>query len=541
LVKDFIYQGLMEEDVAVPSMVVLRPKLAERVAVDFEEKKVRVTLRKNARFSDGSELTADDVLYSWELYRTRYKSAATFEWTFGSNVRIRRLSRYMVQIHFVSLNPGLFREAAFRFLGDLRIVKTPGAPVPHRSSIQLPDFYLGTGPYQVIRASRDHVLYDRNSSYWDPQSVTGKGLYNADSIDCLYFRDEQSLRLEMLRNEVTYYRESNNGFLDYMNYEAQRKGFNVHQQKVSSDIDAKLLVVWFNTLKGHVDSLALRQAINLAWDGARVNNSLRDGLVASSSPASESPYHPRGLPSDQAAELIRKSGDARAEDALKGFDSFGYELASSLRGRDRLKLAMELLKADGYSVQSSYGELVLMKAGVPVELKVIYYVDHFSLNAAKRVQMLASVVKKLGIRMTIRQVPDIATLLYTQKENAYDMSVGWIELTRATDPLNVKFLGDRLLSNSATGQNVSRLKSPLVDMSLNGLQGLLPGDPQYKLYAELFLRGLSAHMPFIIIGEPAESTLYSVKDVCLVNTVMQADLRTEDRTVKSAYFGCAGR
>ena len=140
-------------------------------------------LDERARFHDGSQVTADDVLFSWRTLRDRgrphhrsyYSAVATAEsvapgrvrFTFGPNANAE-----MPMI--IGLMP-ILSEADFV---DKKFDDTTLEPL------------LGSGPYRVTEVEAGRAIdYQRVTDYWGRDLPVNRGRHNFDQLSFTYYRD----------------------------------------------------------------------------------------------------------------------------------------------------------------------------------------------------------------------------------------------------------------------------------------------------------------------------------------------------------------
>ena len=135
------------------------------VADDFTS--ITWTLRDGLRWSDGSPMTADDVVFTWR-YCTHEETGCTASSAFAGISSVRALDNRTVQITFDS--PKLYPYTAFVGTGTPVISKaqfegcigTAAATCDAQNTAP-----LGTGPYRItdFRAD-DYAIYGRNPHYY---------------------------------------------------------------------------------------------------------------------------------------------------------------------------------------------------------------------------------------------------------------------------------------------------------------------------------------------------------------------------------------
>jgi peptide/nickel transport system substrate-binding protein len=172
----------------------LLPNLAEKWESP-DPKTYLYTLRKGVKFSDGTPMTADDVVFS--LNRTRdAKTASPLSWMFGSVADIVKVDDATVKVT-LSQPDAQWKYAMATTAGHVISRKYHDA---HEASFGKPDGgLLGTGPF-VLKSWKagSEIVLERNKSYWDAA--------NGPSIDKVTFKivEEDQTRVTGLKTgEVT--------------------------------------------------------------------------------------------------------------------------------------------------------------------------------------------------------------------------------------------------------------------------------------------------------------------------------------------------
>ncbi|MGL4592418.1 MAG: ABC transporter substrate-binding protein, partial [Aestuariivirga sp.] len=174
--------------------------VAESADVEDDGKSVTFRLRPEARFADGSALTAEDVCDSFRLLSTQ------------GHERIRITIRDVEGCEV--LGP---LELRYRFKGDktrdlpLTVAQLPifskayYAQVDFTTSTLEPP--LGSGPYTVKDYKPgQHVAYARRPDYWAKDLPVNRGRWNFDEIRFEYFR-ERAAGFEALKSGILDLRE----------------------------------------------------------------------------------------------------------------------------------------------------------------------------------------------------------------------------------------------------------------------------------------------------------------------------------------------
>ena len=198
-VREYVYESLLARAYDEPFS--LYGLIAESVETPADRSFVEFTLNPAAKFSDGTPITVEDVIFSHSLlrdhgrpnHRSYYKKVAKVEKTGERKVRFTFDAggdREMPLI--IGLMPVLPRHLIDPELFE----KTSLAPP------------IGSGPYTVAKVDPGKsISYRRDPNYWGRDLPVNRGLYNFDEIRFDYYRDAGSMfeafksGLVSLRNE----------------------------------------------------------------------------------------------------------------------------------------------------------------------------------------------------------------------------------------------------------------------------------------------------------------------------------------------------
>jgi microcin C transport system substrate-binding protein len=176
--------------------------LAESLEVADDRSWIIFNLRKEARFSDGKPVTAEDVVYSFKLLR---EQGAPFYQAYYREIKnIEALSPQRVKFSFGKTDN---RELAL-IVGEVSILPKHYWEKRDFSKPSL-DTPIGSGPYIVgnFDAGRS-ISYQRKPDYWGKDLALNKGRYNFDQINYDYYRDG-TVALEAFKGGEYDFREEN--------------------------------------------------------------------------------------------------------------------------------------------------------------------------------------------------------------------------------------------------------------------------------------------------------------------------------------------
>ena len=144
---------------------------------------VTFTLRPEAKFNDGSPLTADDVVFSFETLKT--KGHPLFAQTLADVVKAEALDPHTVRYSFKGT---LTRDLPLT-VAELPIF-SKAYYASHDFAQTTLDPPLGSGPYVVGDLKQGRTIsYKRNPNYWAKDLPVNRGRWNFDEIRFEYFRD----------------------------------------------------------------------------------------------------------------------------------------------------------------------------------------------------------------------------------------------------------------------------------------------------------------------------------------------------------------
>lgn len=163
--------------------------LAQDIQLAQDRRTATFRLNPRARFSDGSPVTAADVVHSWHTL-TSDQASPRFRNYFNGITEAEAVDTQTVRFRFKSDD----RELPF-VAGDLPVfsrkwsTRADGSAIPFDELQTVPP--LASGPYTVDKVdyARNIITYKRNPTYWGADLPTRKGTNNVDQITFKLYRD----------------------------------------------------------------------------------------------------------------------------------------------------------------------------------------------------------------------------------------------------------------------------------------------------------------------------------------------------------------
>lgn len=247
--------------------------LAESVETSDDRRTVTFTLRPEARFSDGSPVTVDDVLWSMETLAETGRP--NFRAIWSKVGQVERIAERTVRFTFT----GDDREAPM-ILGLVPILSKAAS---EGRDLGEPDLepLTGSGAYTVAGFEAGRFLeLRRNPDWWGRDLPFNRGLNNFDTIRVEYFRDGTALFDALKAGQVSLWRETDpQRWASAYDFPAVAEG-RVVRAEIPHGRPAGMHGFVFNTRNPLFADLRVRQALGLAFNADWVNQTLFGGALA---------------------------------------------------------------------------------------------------------------------------------------------------------------------------------------------------------------------------------------------------------------------
>ncbi|MES2916162.1 MAG: extracellular solute-binding protein [Pseudomonadota bacterium] len=384
--------------------------LAESIDTDEGRTYVEFTLRPEARFSDGSPVTVEDVMWSMETLGTQgnpryagaWKKIAKMEKTGERSVRFT----FNVEDRELPLILGL--------RPILKKAQWEGKDFAE-ATMEVP---IGSGPYTL--ASSDlgvQVTYKRNSDWWGKDLPFNKGQWNFDEIRYDYYANPQAIFEAFKAGQVSAYREANvSKWLSSYDFPAVQSG-DVIKAEIPHGRPSGIEGFVFNTRKPIFADWRVREALILAFNFEFINQTLNGGLlprIPSYFGNSFLGMEPGSPAAGRELELLEPFKAELPPGAIEG-----YALPVSdgdQANRKNVRAAAALLEEAGWTVGD---DGVLKNAdGQPFTFEILLVTGQDELASASEVYIEA--LKALGITATLNRVDDAQ---YKERTTAYDFDM----------------------------------------------------------------------------------------------------------------------
>ncbi len=370
--------------------------IAKSVEVPDDLSWVIYNLRPEAKFSDGTPITADDVI--WSLDTLKKEGAPQYRFYYKNIVKAEKLGPHKVKFVF----SGPRNRELPQIAGELPVLDKAYWSKRGFDKTTL-DPPVSSGPYKIAAYEPNrYVVYRRDPNYWGKDLPVRRGLYNFDEVRYDFYRDE-TVSLEAFKAGLYDYRFENASktWATGYSFPALNQGA-VIKEEVPNSLPTGMQGFAFNLRREKFRNIALREAMDLAFDFQWSNRHLFYGqYVRTESYFSNTELASKGLPSPAELKLLTP---LRGQIPDQVFTEEYKEPATDGSGvpRANLRKAAAILQKAGYTVQN--GRLIDPNSHQPVAVEFLLAEPAFERVITPYLQNL----KRLGIEGRIRTIDPAA-------------------------------------------------------------------------------------------------------------------------------------
>ncbi len=346
-------------------------------------------LRPEARFHDGQPVRAADVVFTFDLIKS--KGSPGYKAYFADIEKVQALTPLSVKFHFRSKTN---RELPL-IVGEMSILPKHywQSREFDQTSLTPP---LGSGPYQIHHVDPGkRISYKRNPNYWGRDLAVNRGRHNVDDITYVYYRDG-TVAFEGFKAgqyDVRFENKAKTWATEY-NFPAVRNGqVQLIEQRHSNPSGMQGFI--YNMRRPHLQDRTVRQAIALAFDFEWSNRALfYSAYERTHSYFENSELAAQGLPSQQELKLL-KPWQTSLPEAVFGPAVMAPVSQGDGYNRAALIQAQRLLKEAGWKYSNG---ALRNAAGEPLRLEMMLVQPEFE----RIVHPFRRNLARLGIKLDIR-------------------------------------------------------------------------------------------------------------------------------------------
>lgn len=449
-----IYDRLVEAKTTTPGASELVPGLAEKWEISADGKVYTFYIRKGVKFHNGEELTADDVLFTFDRMlnpKTKALNTDFLDMIAGAKERmegksdnvsgLKVLDKYIIQI--------TLQEPFAPFIANLA---TPACSIYNRKATEAADKQfgidvkqtVGTGPFKLKEWKvNNQIVLEAFDQYYQGKAALEQIIFkivpDADTQKMQFERGELDVfDCDLARTQIPYFINSEK----WKNQIVKGPRVGVYYYCINQNIKP-------------FDDIRVRKALQMAINRQEILDKL---------------YYGKG----QIVSTIMPQG-------LAGYNPNAPKIAYDITK------AKELLKEAGY--QDGFDMVIAQVTDSPATLKMN--------------EVVQAMLKDIGIRVEIKQM-DSASFFGTRKEGKLPMyTSNWSADYNDPDNFIYTFFAPK---NSATRS--FNYKNEAVAKKLEQARKMTDMNERYKLYQELETQ--------IVIEDAAWIPLFSLEHLFVV-------------------------
>lgn len=355
---ELCFESLMTRAIDEPDSIY--GLLAETVTILPDRKTYEFRLRPEARFHDGTRLTAEDVAFSYRLFKEK------------GHAHLRLPLARLAEAE--ALDAGTVRLVFSGDRSDREILSIATFPVLSQAFFDASPFDgsqlnppLGSGPYKVGRfAAGRFIEYERVAEHWGEDLAVNRGLNHFDRIRIEFYRDRQAAFEAFKKGEIHYRQEfTARTWATGYDFPAVAEG-RIVRREFPRELRPSLQAWAINQRRERFRDRRVRAAIGTCFDFEWTRRNLfYDAYERSHSLFENSEFVATGTPPPEELALLEPF---RGQIPDEAFGEAVLQPASDGSGRDRnlLRQATELLAAAGWSKPDKPGFLTRLLSWIGI-------------------------------------------------------------------------------------------------------------------------------------------------------------------------------
>jgi microcin C transport system substrate-binding protein len=439
LLFDSLMTRALDETDAIYGLV------ASSAEVAPDGKSVVFRMRPQAKFADGSAVTAEDAVFSFKTLKE--KGHPSLAMPLRDVTKAEALDPHTVRYTFEG---DLTRDLPLIVATLPLLSKAYYTEHPFKqTSLDRP---LGSGPYKIAAFKPGtYVTYKRRPDYWAKDLNVNRGRFNFDELRYEYYRD-RTLELEGLLSGIFDLREeftSVNWATSY-NVPAVKDG-RLIRLTLPDDSPSGAQGFFINTRRDKFKDPRVREALGLAFDFEWSNKNLFFGLYdRTHSFFQNSDMMAVGPPSAEELKLLEPFRDRLPQEVF-GQPYLPPVTDATGRNRENLRRAKELLNAAGFTDYQNPGD------GKVLDVEILTFSPSFERIINPYIQNL----KKIGINASLRRVDPAQ---YERRMKTFDFDVTTQRYTMNLTPsVELKSFWGSEAAGIDGSFNLAGISDPVVD------------------------------------------------------------------------------
>ncbi len=434
--------------------------IAEWVSYPDDFSSATFGLRKEARFSDGTPVTPEDVIFSLTGLKAAnprlayyYKNVVAAEKTGEREVTFRFDMKGNRELPLIVSELAVVSKVYWEGKGS-----NGEARDITKSSLEVP---IGAGPYRIkeVQAGRG-ITYERIKDWWAKDLPVTKGQWNFDEVSITYYRDRVPAFEDFKSGQIDFWRESSaKSWATGYDFDAVKKG-GVKLDKIPEARVAPMQAFAFNTRRPQFQDVRVRKAFNYAFDFEWANKNLfYDQYIRVDSYFGNSELQATGLPQGKELEILE---GLRSEVPPEVFTTEWKNPTNKAPEdlRRNLGAAAKLFAEAGWTPKN--GVLTNAK-GEQLSVEFLLVQPDFE----RVVLPYKTNLEKLGVKVGVRVVDSSQ---YQRRNDTFDYDMIVASFPQSLSPGNEQrdFWGSQAASHEGS-HNLVGIKNPAIDKLIDKL------------------------------------------------------------------------
>jgi peptide/nickel transport system substrate-binding protein len=430
--------------------------LASKVELNSERTHLAFQIDPRARFSDGKPVTAQDVIFTFEMLKTKGKPFHR-----SSLARVTKVEAPSPDRVVFELGDGSNRELPL-VIGAMPIFARHATDAEKFGDTSFKPA-LGSGPYLVEEVKPGEMLrLKRRKDFWAEDHALTRGLFNADEIRYDFYRDSNAL-FEAFKAGLYDFRLESDPTRWMTGYDvpAVRDG-RIVRDTLRFQTPKGMTGLVFNTRRPQFADIRVREALAMLFDFEWANRNLFHGVYRrAGSFFADSELSALGVPADPREKALLAPFPGAVRDDILAGNWVPAATDGSGRDRDQARRALDLLEAAGYRLID--GQLRKDGKGEAFGFEITVTnrpQERLALN-------YATSLARLGITVSVRLIDDVQ---YWRRLSTFDFDMIQWTWPASASPGNEQI--GRWGSANAERKgalNYAGVRSPAIDVTLQAL------------------------------------------------------------------------
>ncbi|MFV0492629.1 MAG: extracellular solute-binding protein [Pseudorhodobacter sp.] len=433
--------------------------IAESLEYPEDRSWVIFTMRPEARFSDGEPITAEDVVFTFNVLLE--KGSPSYQVVLRDIEKVEALEEHKVKFSF--------REgAAMRDLPSL----AGGLSILPRHYYDSVDFAestmvppVGSGQYLVKEAQPGRSIeYCRNPDYWGKDLPVNIGTANFDCYIYEYYQDTTAAFEAFKSGGYLFHQEfSSSIWANGYDFPALSRGW-VVKAELPDNRPAGTQGFWFNLRKSKFQDPKVREALGLMFNFEWSNETLFYGLYSRTDSFFEnSPLQAEGLPEGEELAVLEEFRDQLPPEIFTE-PPYTPEISGTRQlDRKALRRAAGLMEEAGWIV----GDDGLRRNAQGEVFTVEFIEDQPSF--LRVMEPYVSNLRDLGVDARITRI-DAAQMQQRQENFNYDIITGRFVMS-LTPSVELRQLFSSAAAELPGSANFTGIADPVIDVLIEKVIG----------------------------------------------------------------------